>query len=110
MVDDALLGEIRMFGGPDVPKGWTACNGQILQIRELAPLFSLLGTTFGGDGQTTFAVPDLRARFPIHLTDSLPVGTLAPAVSTEFGMSAEKQPFAALTYCICVDGLFPSQS
>ncbi|ATQ44120.1 phage tail protein [Caulobacter mirabilis] len=60
------LGEIRMFGFPRIPTGWQNCNGQLLSIAEYDALFNLLGTTYGGDGITTFAVPDLRGRLPLH--------------------------------------------
>ncbi len=60
------IGEIRMFGFGRTPSGWQACNGALLAISEFDALFSLIGTTYGGDGQTTFAVPDLRGRLPIH--------------------------------------------
>lgn len=61
-----FVGEIRMFGFSRVPSGWLPCNGQLLAISENEVLFSLIGTTYGGDGQTTFAVPDLRGRVPLH--------------------------------------------
>lgn len=61
-----FVGEIRMFGFSRVPSGWLPCSGQLLPISQNEVLFSLLGTTYGGDGQTTFAVPDLRARVPLH--------------------------------------------
>jgi microcystin-dependent protein len=57
---EAYLGEIRMFGGDFAPRGWARCHGQLLPIAEHAPLFSLIGTTYGGDGVETFALPDLR--------------------------------------------------
>ena len=60
------IGEIRMFGFGRVPNGWQPCNGSLLAISEYDALFALIGTTYGGDGQTTFAVPDLRGRLPIH--------------------------------------------
>ena len=60
------VGEIRMFGFNFMPVGWQACNGALLSIAEYDTLFALIGTTYGGDGQTTFAVPDLRGRLPIH--------------------------------------------
>ncbi len=63
---DPFLGEIRMFAGNFAPRGWAFCDGQILSIAQNAALFSLLGTTYGGNGQTTFALPDLRGRFPMH--------------------------------------------
>jgi microcystin-dependent protein len=61
------LGEIRMFGFDFPPRGWATCAGQLLAINQNQALFSLLGTTYGGNGQTTFALPDLRGRAPIHV-------------------------------------------
>lgn len=61
-----LIGEIKMFAGNFAPKGWALCNGQILAIAQNTALFSILGTTYGGNGTSTFALPDLRSRVPIH--------------------------------------------
>jgi microcystin-dependent protein len=60
------VGEIRMFAGNFAPVGWEFCSGQLLPISENEVLFQLIGTTYGGDGQVTFALPDLRGRVPIH--------------------------------------------
>jgi len=60
------VGEIRMFAGNFAPAGWMFCEGQLLPISENDTLFTLIGTTYGGDGQSTFALPDLRGRIPIH--------------------------------------------
>lgn len=60
------VGEIRMFAGNFAPAGWQLCEGQLLPISENETLFQLIGTTYGGDGQSTFALPDLRGRIPIH--------------------------------------------
>jgi microcystin-dependent protein len=60
------VGEIRMFGGNFAPAGWMFCEGQLLPISENETLFNLIGTTYGGDGQETFALPDLRGRLPLH--------------------------------------------
>lgn len=60
------VGEIRMFAGNFAPAGWMFCEGQLLPISENETLFQLIGTTYGGDGQSTFALPDLRGRLPIH--------------------------------------------
>jgi microcystin-dependent protein len=60
------VGEIRMFAGNFAPVGWMFCQGQLLPISENETLFQLIGTTYGGDGQSTFALPDLRGRIPIH--------------------------------------------
>ena len=61
-----FLSEIRMFSFNFAPRGWAMCNGQILPIAQNTALFSLLGTTYGGDGQTTFALPNLQSRVPMH--------------------------------------------
>ena len=61
------VGEIRMFAGNFAPAGWMFCEGQLLPISEYETLFNLIGTTYGGDGQSTFALPDLRGRIPLHL-------------------------------------------
>jgi len=60
------IGEIRMFAGNFAPAGWMFCEGQLLPISENETLFQLIGTTYGGDGQSTFGLPDLRGRIPIH--------------------------------------------
>jgi microcystin-dependent protein len=60
------IGEIRMFGGNFAPAGWMFCEGQLLSIAENEALFTLIGTTYGGDGDTTFRLPDLRGRIPVH--------------------------------------------
>ena len=61
-----FIGEIRMFGGNYAPAGWSFCDGALIPISENDALFALIGTTYGGDGQSTFALPDLRGRVPIH--------------------------------------------
>ncbi len=63
---DPFVGEIRLFGGNFAPAGWALCNGQLLAISSNTALFSLLGTTYGGNGTTDFALPDLRSRVPTH--------------------------------------------
>ena len=62
---DPYLGEVTMFAGNFAPRGWAFCDGQLLPISQYSALFSILGTIYGGDGRTTFALPDLRGRFPI---------------------------------------------
>ena len=62
---DSYVGEIRMFGGRYAPPNWALCNGQILAVMDYQELFALIGSTYGGDGRTTFALPDLRGRVPI---------------------------------------------
>ncbi|MCW3107835.1 MAG: Microcystin dependent protein [Segetibacter sp.] len=63
---EPFIGQITMFAGNFAPRGWALCNGQLLSISQNTALFSILGTTYGGNGQTTFALPDLRSRVPIH--------------------------------------------
>ena len=64
---EPFIGEIRMFAGTFNPRGWAFCDGQLLSISQNEALFSLLGTTYGGDGRTTFALPDMRGRLPLHV-------------------------------------------
>ena len=63
---EPFIGQIIAFGGTFAPRGWALCDGQLLQIAENQALFSILGTKFGGDGRTTFGLPDLRGRVPVH--------------------------------------------
>jgi microcystin-dependent protein len=65
-MSNPFIGEIRMFGGSFAPAGWAFCDGQLLPISENDALFQLIGTTYGGDGESTFALPDLRGRIPLH--------------------------------------------
>ncbi|MFL6161775.1 MAG: phage tail protein [Jatrophihabitantaceae bacterium] len=65
-MSDPYIGEIRMFGGNFAPVGWLFCQGQLLPISQYDALFNLIGTTYGGDGQSTFALPDLQGRIPVH--------------------------------------------
>lgn len=68
------IGEIRLFAGTFAPQGWLFCDGTLLAISENEALFSLIGTTYGGDGQSTFALPDLRGRVPIHFGGGFSLG------------------------------------
>ena len=72
------IGEIRMFGGNFAPAGWMFCDGSTLPISENDALFTLIGTTYGGDGQTTFNLPDLRGRVPIHQGTNPSTGSSFP--------------------------------
>lgn len=65
-MSDPFLGEIRLFAGNYAPEGWALCDGRLLGIQQNSGLFSLLGTTYGGDGRATFALPDLRGRSAVH--------------------------------------------
>jgi microcystin-dependent protein len=77
-----LVGEIRMFGGNFAPAGWMLCQGQQLPIDQYQTLFQLIGTTYGGDGQTTFNLPDLQGRVPVHM------GTARTGTNYQIGQKA----------------------
>ena len=66
-MSDPYLGEIRMFAGTFAPRGWALCDGQLIGVSQNEALFSLLGTIYGGDGRSTFGLPDLRGRIPMHM-------------------------------------------
>jgi microcystin-dependent protein len=117
-----FLGEVVPFAGNFAPLGWAFANGQILPITQNEALFSLIGTTYGGDGMTTFALPDLRGRDIVGASPSHPVGesfgqasvSLTNAqVPTSPGGSAQpfdnEQPSLAMTYLIALQGIFPSR-
>ena len=88
-----FVGEIRMFGGNFAPAGWAFCSGQLMPISENETLFNLIGTTYGGDGQETFALPDLQGRIPIHagqgpgISQSYQLGESAGAESVTLTVS-----------------------
>lgn len=164
-----FLGEIRVFSFNFAPKGWAMCNGQLLPISQNQALFALLGTTYGGNGESTFALPDLRSRSAVHVRGSEDyvagedVGTEAvtlttgelpahshPAYASSAGASTatptgslwaagsavswsaaspdtamdpgaiapagggqphdNRSPYLVLTYCICLQGIFPTQN
>jgi len=102
---EAILGEIRAFASDTIPDGWQPCNGQLVSIRDNPALFSLLGTQYGGDGNTTYALPDLRARIAIHEGYDLHMGERGHAVSGR--EPTEQQGFLALSFCICTQGIYP---
>jgi microcystin-dependent protein len=164
---EPFRGEVRLMSFVFAPRGWALCNGQLLPINQNQALFALLGTTFGGNGQTTFALPDLRGRTPIHVGNGHIVGeaggqqshtlsiaelpehthsvaasatasggsatpnanflgggnnayhaasggvltSLRPDTVTSVGGSQahlNMQPFLTLSFCISLDGIFPS--
>jgi len=163
---EPFLSEIRIMSFGFAPRGWALCNGQLLPINQNQALFSLLGTTYGGNGQTTFALPNLQGRTPIHMGNSHLLGeaggeqahtlsisempththianastangstnfangnilaaagnlyaapnsltTLNPTSITNVGGSQahlNMQPFLTLTFCIALQGIFPSRN
>ncbi len=87
------IGEIRIFGGNFAPAGWMFCDGQLLPIVDNETLFQLIGTTYGGDGQSTFGLPDLRGRLPIHYGNGF---VLAQAGGTEsVALNSNQMPIHA---------------
>lgn len=74
-MSEAFIGEVRIVSFGFAPRGWAFCQGQILPIAQNQALFSILGTTYGGDGKVNFALPDLRGRAPIHFNSAYPLGT-----------------------------------
>lgn len=127
------IGEIMLWAGNFTPYAWVPCDGRLLSISEYAPLYSLLGTTYGGDGRSTFGVPDLRGRTPLHRGPVHPLGSANPssrltydevsaatspepaaegivALVAEVGGTSTPPSYLALNYVICVDGFYPSRS
>ncbi len=84
------VGEIRLFAGNFAPDGWAFCDGQLLSIAQNTALFELIGTLYGGDGQTTFALPDLRGRVPVHQGGGYLVGESGGAETVT--LSAPQMP------------------
>lgn len=94
------VGEIRMFAGTFAPAGWMFCSGQLLPISENETLFNLIGTTYGGDGQSTFALPDLQSRVPIHQGNGFilaETGGVESVTLTVNQIPAHSHPFLATT-------------
>lgn len=92
------VGEIRMFAGNFAPAGWMFCEGQLLPISEYETLFNLIGTTYGGDGQSTFALPDLRGRLPLHMGNGFTLaetGGVETVTLTTSTIPAHSHPFLA---------------
>jgi len=75
-MSNPYIGEIRMFGGNFAPVGWLLCQGQLVSISEYDTLFNLIGTTYGGDGVNTFALPNLQSRIPVHQASGYPLGMM----------------------------------
>lgn len=84
---DPYIGEIRMFAGTFAPSGWAFCQGQTMQISSNPALFALLGTTYGGNGVTTFALPDLRDRVPVGFSNTISLGSTGGQSTTALTVS-----------------------
>jgi microcystin-dependent protein len=134
---DAFTGEIRMVGFNFPPSGWAFCDGQLIPLSQNTELFSLLGTTYGGDGRSTFALPDFRGRTPIHQgqgsglsphdlgeaggeeTETLPSQGIkvpqdptnpVPVIFAPGGRPINNmQPYLTVSFIIALTGLFPAR-
>jgi microcystin-dependent protein len=101
---EPFLAEIRIFGFNFPPKGWAFCNGQLLPINQNQPLFSLLGTVYGGNGQTNFALPNLRGRAPNHFGGGLNLGEAAGSSSVTLNISQLPQHPHTINSNTCIGG------
>ena len=115
---DELIGTIKLFAGNFAPQYYMYCTGQLLSISQNSALFSILGTTYGGDGITTFSLPDLRTHIPVAITVSDQFNANAPNLSINSvsikpsgANTAQKnmQPYVDLNYIICTQGIYPSR-
>lgn len=123
---EGMLAEVRLFAGNFAPRGWALCEGQLLSISQYSAVFSLLGTMYGGDGRTTFALPDLRGRVPVGVGRGPGLSPVSQgeksagasgakplpgdAGSREAATTTQGQPTLGLRYIICLQGVFPSRS
>ncbi|WP_249664239.1 phage tail protein, partial [Lysinibacillus sp. D4B1_S16] len=73
---EQFLGEVRLFSFDKIPQNWLPCDGRLLQIRQPTALYSLIGNRYGGDGKTTFALPDLQGRVPLHKNNQITYGSI----------------------------------
>lgn len=134
---DTFIGEIKLFAGNFAPKGWMFCQGQTLPVSQWVTAYSILGTTYGGDGRNTFQLPDLRGRVPVGVglgsgmstnvalgskigseTNMLQVTGVQPSVSGGLVVPVatgnvpvnNREPSLGLNYIICLQGLYPQRN
>ncbi len=107
----AFIGEIRLFPYNYAPRGWALCNGQLMPISQNQALFALLGTTYGGNGVQTYALPNLQGRVAVSSGQS-PSGSYDTlgATGSGSGQGTTGQQYLVLNYCICLWGIYPSRS
>jgi len=103
---EPFLGEIKLASFNFAPKGWALCNGQTMPVNQNQALFALLGTTYGGDGVTTFKLPDLRGRVPVHVGQGIPWGGVGGEAQHTLTVAEMPMHFHALN----VDGNTPATS
>lgn len=107
---DPLLGQIILFAGTFVPMGWAFCEGQLMSISQNTALFSILGTTYGGDGRTTFALPDLRGRVPVGAGTG-PNGIIEQGIPGDQNAAGSSGlPHLGLRYIIALQGIYPCRN
>lgn len=107
---EAYAGEIRLFANPYAPRGWAFCDGRLLSPEEYPVLFALIGATYGGDGITTFALPDLRGSLPVGADNERVPGTRRQSTDIASGDDARTEPTLAVNYIICLQGVYPDHS
>lgn len=112
---EGFIGQITLFAGTFAPQNWAFCEGQVLSVAQNPALFSILGANYGGDGQTNFALPDLRGRAPLQQGQGpgLPRVRLGQAEDVAKPTDAGNPPqfgTLGLNYIICINGIFPPRS
>ncbi len=110
---DSFIGQVVLFAGTFAPRGWTFCEGQLLQVSQSTSLFAVIGSTYGGDGRSTFALPDLRGRAPLQPGNGagLPSVRLGQQGSVmKADSSTPQMGTLGLNYIICLSGIFPIRS
>ena len=109
---DAMMGEIKLFAGNFAPRGWAFCEGQLLPISQNSALFSILGTQYGGDGRTTFALPDLRDAVPISASNTRKQGSVVNGANFKIDntQSSTTVKTVSLRYIIALYGVYPSRN
>ncbi len=113
---EPMLGQITIFAGNFAPRGWMFCDGREMLINDNDALYSILGTTYGGDGRRTFALPDLRGRVPVHEDSDHRQGSQGNLTNelTQYergkGIETGAAPYLAVNYIIAVQGIFPSRN
>jgi microcystin-dependent protein len=105
-MSEPFLGELKIISWNFPPKGWAFCNGQLLPINQNQPLFAILGTTYGGNGQTNFALPNLQGRMPVHTGNGITLGQLGGETAHTLNISE----MAAHTHLMAADGTTASAS
>ncbi|HEY2829603.1 MAG TPA: phage tail protein [Thermoanaerobaculia bacterium] len=100
-----ILGEVRAFASSATPENWLPCDGRLVGISKYSALFSVIGIAFGGDGRSTFGIPDLRGKIPVHPTQYELGGQAGLSGASAF----DYQDVLAFNVCVCFDGTFPSR-